>query len=147
MYKFKNVPIATAKELFGLRPCSVNGRKAWFHCWIQTEHPYFLSTSFLSREEAKEISHEIENMTIIPSSFKVEKITQVVALVEYDNGAVVKVNPEEITFEDGRKEENSKPFAAKRIEFSDSAASIEQNLQEELLGYTNYKSKFYGFWR
>nr|DAE49379.1 MAG TPA: hypothetical protein [Caudoviricetes sp.] len=26
-------------------------------------------------------------------------------------------------------------------------ASIESNLQEELLGYTNYKSKFYGFWR
>ena len=36
---------------------------------------------------------------------------------------------------------------AERIEFSDSAASIESNLQEELLGYTNYKSKFYGFWR
>lgn len=36
---------------------------------------------------------------------------------------------------------------AGRIEFSDSAASIESNLQEELLGYTNYKSKFYGFWR
>lgn len=36
---------------------------------------------------------------------------------------------------------------ARRIEFSDSAASIESNLQEELLGYTNYKSKFYGFWR
>lgn len=36
---------------------------------------------------------------------------------------------------------------AERIEFSDSAASIESNLQEELLRYTNYKSKFYGFWR
>ena len=36
---------------------------------------------------------------------------------------------------------------AGRVEFSDSAASIESNLQEELLGYTNYKSKFYGFWR
>lgn len=36
---------------------------------------------------------------------------------------------------------------AGQIEFSDSAASIESNLQEELLGYTNYKSKFYGFWR
>lgn len=146
MRKFKKVPIATVKELFGLRPCSVNGRKAWFHCWIQTEHPYFLSTSFLSREEAKEISHEIENMTIIPLGFKVEKIARVVALVEYDNGTVVKVNPEEITFEDGRKQGNLKPLAG-RIEFSDSAASIESNLQEELLGYTNYKSKFYGFWR
>lgn len=146
MRKFKKVPIATVKELFGLRPCSVNGRKAWFHCWIQTEHPYFLSTSFLSREKAKEISHEIENMTIIPSSFKVEKITQVVALVEYDNGTVVKVNPEEITFEDGRKQGNLKPLAG-RIEFSDSAASIESNLQEELLEQMNYKSKFYGFWR
>lgn len=36
---------------------------------------------------------------------------------------------------------------AERIEFSDLAASIESNLQEELLGYMNYKSKFYGFWR
>lgn len=36
---------------------------------------------------------------------------------------------------------------AGRIEFSDSAASIELNLREELLGYTNYKSKFYGFWK
>lgn len=36
---------------------------------------------------------------------------------------------------------------AGRVEFSDSAASIESNLQEELLGYMNYKSKFYGFWR
>lgn len=36
---------------------------------------------------------------------------------------------------------------AGRVEFSDSAASIESNLQEELLGYTNYKSKFYGFWK
>ena len=103
MYKFKNVPIATAKELFGLRPCSVNGRKAWFHCWIQIEHPYFISTAFCSREEIKKMSCRIEDMTIIPSSFKVEKITKVVALVEYDNGTVVKVNPEEITFEDEKK--------------------------------------------
>lgn len=36
---------------------------------------------------------------------------------------------------------------AGRIEFSDSAASIESNLQEELLEQMNYKSKFYGFWR
>lgn len=36
---------------------------------------------------------------------------------------------------------------AGQVEFSDSAASIESNLQEELLGYTNYKSKFNGFWR
>lgn len=145
MYKFKNVPIATAKELFGLRPCSVNGRKAWFHCWIQTEHPYFISTAFCSREEIKEMSCRIEDITIIPSSFEVEKITKVVALVEYDNGTVAKVNPEEITFEDGKKR-NLKPLAG-RVEFSDSAASIESNLQEELLGYVNYKSKFYGFWR
>ena len=121
MYKFKNVPIATAKELFGLRPCSVNGRKAWFHCWVQTEHPYFISTAFYSREEIKEMSCRIEDMTIIPPSFKVEKITQVVALVEYDNGTVVKVNPEEITFEDGKR--NLKPLAG-RVEFSDSAASM-----------------------
>lgn len=146
MYKFKNVPIATVKELFGLRPCSVNGRKAWFHCFIQTERPYFISTCFRSAAEAKEISREIENMTIIPSGFKVEKIARVVALVEYDNGTVVKVNPEEITFEDGRKQGNLKPLAG-RIEFSDSAASIESNLQEELLEQMNYKSKFYGFWR
>lgn len=146
MYKFKNVPITTVKKLFGLRPCSVNGRKAWFHCFIQTEHPYFISTCLRSAAEVKEISREIENMTIIPSGFKVEKIARVVALVEYDKGTVVKVNPEEITFEDGRKQGNLKPLAG-RIEFSDSAASIESNLQEELLGYTNYKSKFYGFWR
>ena len=144
MYKFKNVPIATVKELFGLRPCSVNGRKAWSHCWVQTEHPYFISTAFYSREEIKEMSCRIEDMTIIPPSFKVEKITRVVALVEYDNGTVEKVNPEEITFED--KKWNLKPLAG-RVEFSESAASIESNLQEELLGYTNYKSKFYGFWR
>lgn len=146
MYKFKNVPIATAKELFGLRPCSVNGRKAWFHCWIQTEHPYFISTAFCSREEIKEMSCRIEDITIIPSSFKVEKITKVVALVEYDNGTVVKVNPEEITFEDGKKTMKLKPLAG-RVEFSDSAASIESILLEDLLGYMNYKSKFYGFWR
>lgn len=103
MYKFKNVPIATVKELFGLRPCSVNGRKAWFHCWVQTEHPYFLNNSFCTKKEMEEMSREIENKTIIPSGFKVEKIARVVALVEYDNGAVVKINPEEITFEDGRK--------------------------------------------
>lgn len=109
MYKFKNVPIATAKELFGLRPCSVNGRKAWFHCWIQIEHPYFISTAFCSREEIKEMSCRIEDMTIIPSSIKFEKTTRVVALVEYDNGTVAKVNPEEITFEDGRKTMKLKP--------------------------------------
>ncbi len=104
MYKFKNVPIATVKELFGLRPCSVNGHKAWFHCWIQTEHPYFINKGFCSREEIKEMSRRIEDMTIISSSLKVEKITRVVALVEYDNGTVGKVNPEEITFEDGKKQ-------------------------------------------
>lgn len=36
---------------------------------------------------------------------------------------------------------------ARSTVFSDSAASIESNLQEELLGYTNYKGKFYGFWK
>lgn len=84
MYNQKNVSSTTTKELFGLRPCSVNGRKAWFHCWIQTEHPYFINTGFYSAKEAKEIFHEIENMTIIPPSFKVEKIARVVAIVDTD---------------------------------------------------------------
>ncbi len=35
------------------------------------------------------------------------------------------------------KKWNLKPLAG-RVEFSDSAASIESNLQEELLGYMNY---------
>nr|DAE49378.1 MAG TPA: hypothetical protein [Caudoviricetes sp.] len=43
-------------------------------------------------------------MTIIPSSLKVWKTTRVVALVEYNNGTVAKVNPEEITFETEEKQ-------------------------------------------
>lgn len=63
----------------------------------------------------KEMSREIENKTIIPSDFRVEKIARVVALVEYDNGTVVKVNPEEITFEDGKTKFEA---LAGRVEFS-----------------------------
>ena len=83
MYKFKNVPIATAKELFGLRPCSVNGRKAWFHCWIRTEHPYFISTAFYSKEEIKKMTvKDIQKAYKKQSESNVYNFNQHVAMTE-----------------------------------------------------------------
>ena len=70
------------------RNCMVGDRKAVFHRWIDDERLLIKSNSIAF----------ISDSDIIPPCAGVEKITNTLALVEFCDGTIKKVNPELIRF-------------------------------------------------
>lgn len=83
-----------------LRPCLVNEKKALFHRWI-TEDQMF--TKFFTRLRDGELEKQkidIETNHVVPVQNDIEKITNTYALVEFEDGAIEKVKPEDVRFLD-----------------------------------------------
>lgn len=68
--------LMTIKNVYDVRPCTVNGTRAIFHRWV---------------DEAR---------TINPSTFERGQFYRVYGLVEFEDGTVQKVDPEDIRFMD-----------------------------------------------
>ena len=66
------------------RPCYVNGRKALFHRWVNTANPALPKGMDPDNEKAKFFQHR-----------------STAGLVEYENGIVERVWPQDIRFADG----------------------------------------------
>lgn len=66
------------------RPCYVNGRKALFHRWVNTANPSLPKGVDANDEKARFFQHR-----------------STAGLVEFENGIVTRVWPQEIRFADG----------------------------------------------
>ena len=66
------------------RPCYVNGRKALFHRWVNTANPALPRNTDPNNEKAKFFQHR-----------------STTGLVEYADGTLARVWPQEIRFADG----------------------------------------------
>ena len=66
------------------RPCYVNGRKALFHRWVNTANPALPKGVDPNEEKAKFFQHR-----------------STTGLVEYEDGTLARVWPQEIRFADG----------------------------------------------
>lgn len=85
------------------RPCRVNGKNALFHRWGKSEKVVLQSKRILSREMSKEfdaICKEAMETRIIPHYMDFDIISNTVAIVEFEDGIVREVNPENVIFLD-----------------------------------------------
>ena len=81
------------------RPCEVDGRPALFHRWIEEDIVLLRHDTFASTDDYRHYMERyfFEKGVCLPGcSFDI--ISETFALVEYKNGTVAKVKPEQIRF-------------------------------------------------
>ena len=84
------------------RPCWVNGRKGMFHKWIEKEIGVILpdGCGIVPGERLLLVKEMYENDGVIPSSFKLDKVKNTYALIEFEDGHIEEIPPTTITFLD-----------------------------------------------
>ena len=78
-----------------LRVCRVNGKKAFFHKWVEKETPIIHLDYSRSN---KEIHIAAMGQFYLPPGAKVTSQRQTLAIIEYMDGTVAEVLPEKIQF-------------------------------------------------
>lgn len=82
------------------RPCEVAGRPALFHRWIEERRAVLgHKGSFTTTREEMHYAERyfFEKGVCLPDCF-INTINETFALVEYNNGTVAKVRPEQVRF-------------------------------------------------
>lgn len=89
-----------------LRPCIVDGKKALFHKLDTEERVMLKAGTFMRPEEADSIGKEIkkraakDKFVIFPNYLTPHKVSVTQALVEYEDGTMERVQPEQVRFID-----------------------------------------------
>ena len=81
-----------------LRPCTIGERKGKFHKWIEEQKILIKFNNNLKENDVRNMKIAFELSGVIPPYADYEIITNTVALVEFDDGSVGKVKPEEVRF-------------------------------------------------
>lgn len=83
------------------RLCEVNGKKALFHRWVESDSIFFNIKSFCSKEDLQFIMRNFKDHNVIfEGRAGIEKVKSFYGLVEYEDGTLEKVDPENIKFND-----------------------------------------------
>lgn len=83
------------------RPCTVDGIKALFHRWVESEKVILETKCMMTVEAKKEIvSNFMENNFVDDPYAGIRTVKTFYGLVEYEDGTVEKVDPEKIIFKD-----------------------------------------------
>lgn len=93
----KNLGVQTQNSEY--RPCYVNGRKALFHRWVNTANPALPKGVSANDEKARFFQHR-----------------STAALVEYADGNVARVWPQDIRFADGGRFDASEWLTVDQLE-------------------------------
>ena len=95
-------------ELSEYRTCLIRGRKALFHKWDVKEDIFFKFNNIISEKNMLEIQKHIKSNRIIPQYSDSVKVSNTYALVEFEDGTVKYVNPEDIVFLDSDNKFNER---------------------------------------
>ncbi len=97
------------------RPCEVLGVKALFHRYIEDTKilikSQVVTPARIDTEMGQRCLKMIREDSIIPRGFDIEKLSNTLALVEFEDGTVQKVDPTVVKFLDTKEkmEENEQP--------------------------------------
>lgn len=85
------------------RPCYANEKKALFHRWTDKEEIALKFNGFLiSTAEIAAALEDYRTKGILPPNANIEKIKTTLAIVEYEDGTIDEVRPQQIRFADGK---------------------------------------------
>jgi hypothetical protein len=83
-----------------IRPCEVDGEPAGFHSWAIQERAALGFEIFFKPDEQLAMLYKFEKTGIIPPGCEIEKIVNVCAIIERENGTVELVPAEKVRFVD-----------------------------------------------
>ena len=98
-----------------MRPCIINSKRAFFHRWADREEVILKINAFVPTQHAKELKKIYECDGYIPNGINTETVKRVVAIVEFEDGTVAEVLPENIRFVDSKKSKKEKAEFACRV--------------------------------
>lgn len=84
------------------RPCYVNDKKALFHKWTDKEEVMLKINGFLYEDKIEETVKLYREKGILPPSANVEKVKNTFAIIEYEDGTIDEVRPQQIRFTDDK---------------------------------------------
>lgn len=97
--KHKKARLLTMDELQA-RPCEVDGRPALFHRWVEEDDALLRIPPYIAVPDVEKIQHRFKYDKVVISPCEFEVTHRTFALVEYRNGTIAKVDPEQIQFTD-----------------------------------------------
>jgi hypothetical protein len=80
------------------RPCEVDGRPALFHRWIEEDRALLQFNAVVTPGDANAVFRDFDARGIVPPFCHTEVLRETLALVEYRDGTLDKVKPEQIRF-------------------------------------------------
>lgn len=96
------------------RPCIVAGKSALFHRWVEDEKALLRINTFVRPEVQMEIVRRFREEGVFDSGCSVEKQCACFGLVEWLDGSVARVAPEDIHFLD-RYEPGKREFLSGEV--------------------------------
>lgn len=87
-----------------LRPCMANGVIALFHKWITDEKVFLVFDSPIPYDTKEKIINKFNESDVIPNCCDIEKAMQNFALVEFEDGTIEKIAPENVEFLDSEEQ-------------------------------------------
>lgn len=85
------------------RRCLVNSERALFHRWCEEDTLLINLNTIANPEITKAIRKEFQESLVLHGFGEVKTVSNVYALVEFENGLVEKVEPTNVKFVDGER--------------------------------------------
>lgn len=82
------------------RPCEVDGSKAWYHGLIHCDRTVVRMDGIFSSDKYAELEWAMQSRQVFPGNCHVHVERRTYAMVEYLDGSVAKVDPEQVYFID-----------------------------------------------
>lgn len=81
-----------------LRPCYVEGKKALFHRWNKRTDILLQSKNAMSTEDLAQVATKARKSNNVPSFLYSKLVTNLYAIVEFEDGSIAEVEPESVRF-------------------------------------------------
>ena len=82
------------------RPCEVDGSKAWYHGLVHCDRTVVRVDGILSSDQYAAIERMLQQRQVLPCNCQMHVERRTYAMVEYLDGSVAKVDPEQVHFID-----------------------------------------------
>lgn len=82
------------------RPCEVDGSKAWYHGLVHCDRTVVRVDGKLSSIQSSIIERKLQHQRVFPGDCQMHVERRTYAMVEYLDGSVAKVDPEQVHFID-----------------------------------------------
>ena len=82
------------------RPCEVDGSKAWHHGLVHCDRTVVRMDGIFSSDKYAELERAMQSRQVFPSNCQMHVERRTYAMVEYLDGSVEKVDPEQVQFID-----------------------------------------------